>query len=463
MPVQTGHTLSELDEALKDYLLITDNDAGHWTAADRYKLLNQAQAWVQRKALVSHYERRTNFHFFSMDGTSGETLLPNTIIVETTLYKKNPSKTGDAQWEQIRLIRAEEEANWQNTGSEEVWVSDRQRLRAKGASYPTGDYRLQHIERVPDMVATTDVCQLHPDLHEFVVLRAGQRAAESTNDQALATRAINELADWVEQLKDHATLFAQLRGGSTTPRLSADFTDGSLFRLMERLRVRFGAVVAGDKLTRDLLKVMLNEATQRVALTVKSVFETHLEKTWYFEMTGQSNEILLPRDFKSHIMLQHRSAASTGELGWTEVPIVRSIDQDQTTYAFQPQVADPPLSASPSAAIITGRNIRFITSSPPSGQYRLLYIQLIVPMEADEDECSLDADYHQAVIVEASKDLAAMFGLQSQQSYFDQQAAEWHNRLIADASRRSYRTVTTIQDTMGWSDEGDGMALPYGV
>ncbi|MBK8100619.1 MAG: hypothetical protein IPK26_26315 [Planctomycetes bacterium] len=463
MSIQTGMTLDELDDALKAYLLITDNAAAHWDTTERRDLLNRAQNWVQRKALSSHYERRTEFFLFNTDGTSGTVLLPADIIVEVALYKWNGSKSGDAAWEQIRLIRPEEEHKWQNTGSEEVWVSERGKIRAKGSAFPTGGYRLQYIQRVPDLANTSDVCQLSPDLHEYVWLRAAQKAAEATNDATLANRAIADLADWVEQLQQQSGLFAELRSGATTPRLAQDFTDGSLFRLMERLRVRMAPSVGGDKLTRDLLVVMLNDAQQRIALTIKSVFSTHMEKAWIFDMGNGASEILLPRGFKSHILLQHQTTADAGNLGWVEVPIVRSIDQELSTYSFLPQVVDSPNIGAPVAAIISDNKLRFLTSQAPTGTFRMTYIATIVPLMADEDECVLDVEYQQAVIVEAAKDIAAMFGLREQQAYFQQQADEWYQRLIADASRRSYRTYENIQDTMGWSNDGDGLALPYGI
>lgn len=463
MPIQTGMTKAELDDALKAYLLITDNAAAHWDASERLDLLNRAQSWVQRKALTSHYERRTEFFLFTMDGLSGTALLPSDVIVEVALYKLNPLKSGDALWEQIRLIRPEEESKWQNVGSEEVWVSERQKVRAKGNAFPSGSYRLQYIQRVPDLANDADVCQLNPDLHEYVWLRAAQKAAEATNDTALANRAISDLADWVEQLQQHASLFDGLRSGATTPRLAVDFTEGTLFRLMERLRVRLSMAIGGDKLSRDLLVVMLNEAQQRVALTVKSVFNTHMERIWSFEMTGSTSEILLPRGFKSHILLQHRGSADAGELGWSEVPIVRAIDQDLSTYSFLPQVSNTPILIAPIAAIITDNKLRFLSSSAPAGTFRLTYIATILPLTADEDECTLDVEYHQAIITEASKEICAMFGLREQLAYFTQQAEEWYHRVIADASRRSYRTYEVIQDTMGWSDDGDGLALPYGI
>jgi hypothetical protein len=461
MATQTGLTLNEIDQQMKDLLLITDNAAAHWDATVRLRYINQAQLWVQYRTLPLLHERRTVLFNFTMDGSTYEVLLPQDLIVEVALFKQDLKKTGEQAFDQIRMIRPKQESSWQTPGQDETFVANGKSLRAKGPSPPSGAYRLEYVQRAPDLVASTDKCQLDADLHEIVATRAAERCAMATSDSVLQDRLQAELKDWLAEVKERSVLFDELRSGATTPRQGKDFHDSSLFRLMERTRARLAGILQGDLLSPDRLRIALNEGQERVALRVKQVFESQLETYFYFTMTGDTFDVFLPKSFKSAVILERRSSADSGELGWFQVPIIRPTDRDFHVYSST-RAAIVPTGTAAMAFLIVDNKLRAVASEEPIGDFRLLYIPRVTPMMSDQDECGLSGEYHQAVILEACKDLCAAYGRQDSLAFFMAELKVWDDMIVRDACRRNYSDNDAIRDVMGWASDGDGLAYPYG-
>lgn len=426
-----------------------------FTTVDVNREINRAVAWVQFRALRVFTEFDTETWSFSIGLDVPEVDLPANFLREMTLWKIDTTKGagGDNQRTQVRIIRAQQEAGWSGPSGEEVWVFRTRKGRRKGQSLPAGNYVLEYIATAPILTANADPIPLPKYLIEPVVLRATYRLSSTRNNEVLTARYQSDLAEWQAEIEKQGEVLDGLRHGDTTPRQSKDFTEGSLFALMERVRLECFAHVPTEILSPDRLRIWVNESCQDVQRILLILNEEWDAEKVELDLNGTDFVFPLPNNTLRVNLVEIQTTGPGGELQW--LPIDFGRPQDRDWYRFAPTIRGGEVLVG--KWVMEGQTIVSKSSSAPVGRLRFNVARIVTPMRADTDETKIPAQYHGAIVSKAANRAANALNKDGIcQSLVISTFAQWSEWVkdIKDTGRlRNLARRDVVHDEQGYTDE----------